>query len=118
PGADGLGCDGYRNAATPTLDALAARGVRFETAVAHTPLTAPSHATILTGLSPLGHGFRNNSGFVLAPTIRTAAQDFKQAGYRTGAVISGFPLDRRFGFDRGFETYDDHLPRGNDPQRN
>jgi choline-sulfatase len=115
--ADRVGCYGYRNAATPTLDALAARGVRFETAVAHTPLTGPSHASILTGLSPLGHGFRNNSGFVLAPAVRTAAQDFKQAGYRTGAVISGFPLDRRFGFDRGFDAYEDHLPRGNDPRR-
>jgi tetratricopeptide (TPR) repeat protein len=32
-------------------------------------------------------------------------------------VISGFPLDRRFGFDRGFDAYEDHLPRGNDPRR-
>src|SRR5262245_20017333 len=68
--ADRLGCYGYRNATTPTLDGLAARGVRFKTAVAHTPLTGPSHASILTGLSPLGHGFRNNSGFVLAPPTR------------------------------------------------
>ena len=42
-------------------------GVRFATAVAHAPLTGPSHASILTGRTPLGHGFRNNSGFVLAP---------------------------------------------------
>ena len=115
--ADRLGGYGHRMAATPTLDGLAARGARFATAVAHTPLTGPSHASILTGLSPLGHGFRNNSGFVLASSIKTAAEDFKQAGYRTGAVISGFPLDRRFGFDRGFDAYDDHLPRGNDPRR-
>jgi arylsulfatase A-like enzyme/Tfp pilus assembly protein PilF len=115
--ADRLGCYGYRNATTPTLDGLAARGVRFPTAVAHTPLTGPSHASILTGLSPLGHGFRNNSGFVLAPTIQTAAEDFKHAGYRTGAVVAGFPLDRRFGFDQGFDVYEDHLPRGNDPRR-
>ena len=108
---------GYANAATPTLDALARRGVRFTTAVAHAPLTGPSHASILTGLTPLGHGFRNNGGFILAPTIRTAAEDFRQAGYRTGAVISGFPLDRRFGFDRGFDDYEDHLPRGNDRRR-
>ena len=39
------------------------------------------------------------------------------AGYRTAAFVSGFPLDRRFGFDRGFDTYDDHLPRGNDRRR-
>src|SRR5207237_370685 len=65
----------------------------------------------------LGHGFRNNSGFTLSPQVRTAAEDFRQTGYRTAAFVSGFPLDRRFGFDRGFETYDDHLPRGNDRRR-
>jgi arylsulfatase A-like enzyme/Tfp pilus assembly protein PilF len=115
--ADRVGCYGYAPAVTPTLNALAARGVRFKTAVAHAPLTGPSHASILTGLTPLGHGFRNNGGFVLASTIETAAEDFKKAGYRTGAVVSGFPLDRRFGFNRGFDVYEDHLPRGNDPRR-
>jgi choline-sulfatase len=115
--ADHLGCYGAANAMTPTLDALAKRGVRFETALSHAPLTGPSHASILTGRTPPGHGFRNNGGYVLAPTLRTAAEDFKQAGYRTGAFVSAFPLDRRFGFDRGFDIYEDHLPRGNDRRR-
>jgi choline-sulfatase len=115
--ADHVGCYGYQDASTPALDALAERGVRFETAVAHAPLTGPSHASILTGQIPPGHGFRNNSGFTLSPRVRTAVEDFRQAGYRTAAFVSGFPLDRRFGFDRGFETYDDHLPRGNDRRR-
>jgi arylsulfatase A-like enzyme/tetratricopeptide (TPR) repeat protein len=115
--ADRVGCYGYRDAATPTIDALASRGVRFETAVVHAPLTGPSHASILTGRLPPGHGFRNNSGFTLSPQVKTAAEDFRQAGYRTAAFVSGFPLDRRFGFNRGFETYDDHLPRGSDRRR-
>jgi choline-sulfatase len=115
--ADHLGSYGDANAMTPTLDALAKRGVRFETALSHVPLTGPSHASILTGHTPPGHGFRNNGGYVLAPTLRTAAEDFKQAGYHTAAFVSGFPLDRRFGFDRGFEIYEDHLPRGNDKRR-
>jgi arylsulfatase A-like enzyme/tetratricopeptide (TPR) repeat protein len=115
--ADRVGCYGHAAAATPTLDGLAARGVRFETAVAHVPLTGPSHACLLTGLTPLGHGFRDNGGFVLAPGVKTAAEDFRAAGYRTAAFVSGFPLDRRFGFDRGFDTYDDHLPQGNDRRR-
>jgi choline-sulfatase len=115
--ADHLGCYGHAAAATPTLDALAARGVRFTTAVAHVPLTGPSHASILTGRTPLGHGFRDNGGYVLLPHAKTAAEDFREAGFRTAAFVSGFPLDRRFGFDRGFDIYDDHLPRGNDPRR-
>jgi arylsulfatase A-like enzyme/Flp pilus assembly protein TadD len=115
--ADHVGCYGSKNASTPTIDALARRGVRFETAVAHAPLTGPSHASILTGQLPLGHGFRNNSGFTLSPRVKTAAEDFRKSGYRTAGFVSGFPLDRRFGFDRGFDTYDDRLPKGNDRRR-
>ena len=115
--ADHVGSYGYQRASTPAIDGLAARGVRFATAVAHAPLTGPSHASILSGQTPLGHGFRNNSGYVMAPQVRMAAEDFRQAGYRTAAFVSGFPLDRRFGLDRGFETYDDRLPKGNDRRR-
>ena len=115
--ADHVGSYGHADASTPTMDALARRGVRFETSVVHAPLTGPSHASILTARTPLGHGFRNNSGYVLPPQIRTAAEDFRDAGYRTAAFVSAFPLDRRFGLNRGFETYDDRLPRGNDRRR-
>ncbi len=115
--ADHLGCYGHAGAATPTLDALAARGVRFATAIAHVPLTGPSHASILTGRTPPGHGFRDNGGYVIPAEAKTAAEDFRQAGYRTAAFVSGFPLDRRFGFDRGFDAFDDHLPKGSDPRR-
>ena len=115
--ADHVGCYGYKSASTPTIDALASRGVRFETAVVHAPLTGPSHASILTGLTPLGHGFRNNSGFSLTPQVKTITEDFRDAGYRTAAFVSAFPLDRRFGLNRGFETYDDRLPKGDDRRR-
>ena len=106
---DRLGSYGAAHNPTPVLDRLAARGTRFETAIAHTPLTAPSHASILTGLTPLRHGVRDNGSFVLAEAI-TLASTFRAAGYSTAAFVSGFPLDRRFGFSAGFQTYDDRLP--------
>jgi choline-sulfatase len=115
--ADHLGCYGDRNAATPVLDALAARGVRFPDAVAHVPLTLPSHATILTGVTPLRHGVRDNAGFVLGSTLRTLAEQFHAGGYETAAFVSGFPVHHRFGLARGFETYDDQFPHGDDPTR-
>ena len=108
---DRLGCYGDAHAATPVLDALAARGVRFVTAVAHVPLTAPSHASILTGLIPLRHGVRDNGAYVLPPDVPTLANRLTRAGYATAAFVSGFPLDHRFGFASGFETYDDRLAR-------
>ncbi len=115
--ADALGCYGNAAAGTPALDALAARGVRFETVVAPAPLTSPSHASILSGLTPLRHGVRDNGGYVLPEGVPSLPEAFRSAGYRTAGFVSGFPLARRFGFARGFETFDDRLPRGNDPRR-
>ena len=110
--ADRLGCYGARDATTPVLDALAGRGVRFETAVAAVPLTGPSHATILSGLTPVHHGVRDNGAYVLPDAVPTLAEAFRAAGYRTAGFVSGFPVDRRFGFARGFDHYDDRLPHG------
>jgi choline-sulfatase len=115
--ADHVGCYGDRGAATPVIDALAARGVRFAEAVVQIPLTLPSHASILTGVTPLVHGVRDNAGFTLGPSPRTIAEAFADAGYHTAAFVSGFPVHRRFGLSRGFAVYDDRFPRGADPSR-
>jgi arylsulfatase A-like enzyme/regulator of sirC expression with transglutaminase-like and TPR domain len=56
---------------------------------------------------PREHGIRDNQHFSLATGIETLAQRFKESGYRTGAVISGAPLRRAYGLDRGFDAYDD-----------
>lgn len=109
---DRVGAYGARRAATPALDALAARGARFETAIAHVALTAPSHASILTGLIPPRHGVRDNGAFVLPANLPSLSNQLGRAGYDTAAFVSGFPLDRRFGFSDGFAVYDDWLPRG------
>ena len=115
--ADRLGAYGYRDAATPTIDSLAARGVRFAQAIAPTPLTLPSHASLFTGVTPMRHGVRENVGFVVGSAPATLAERFQSAGYATSAFISGFPLHRRFGLMRGFDHYDDQLTRGGDRAR-
>jgi arylsulfatase A-like enzyme len=65
----------------------------------------------------LRHGIRDNGGFALPEGIPTLASLLHEAGYETAAIVSGFPLDRRFGLSRGFDTYDDRLPYGDDPRR-
>lgn len=104
--ADHLGCYGHSGGATPRLDALAARGVRFAHAYAPAPLTLPSHATILTGIYPPGHGVRANGEFRLSSDARTAAEILRERGYQTAAFVASFVLDARFGLDQGFELYD------------
>jgi len=115
--ADRLGCYGRTEAETPVIDGLAAHGVRFDHSVAHQPLTLPSHASILTGLTPLRHGVRDNAGFVLAAGTPTLAGWLTAAGYEAAAFVSGFPLHSRFGLAQGFRTYDDRFPRGSDTSR-
>lgn len=108
--ADRLGCTGRSRAMTPVIDRLAARGTLLPRVSAPTPVTLPSHATILTGSYPPGHGVRSNGVFTLAEDRHTLAEMLGAAGYRTGAFVSAFVLDRRFGLDQGFENYDDQMP--------
>ncbi len=107
--ADALGSYGNRTAATPWIDKLAAGGVRFDRAHAQNVVTLPSHANILAGRYPFAHGVRDNAGFRFPQTIETLATLLKARGYRTGAFVSAFPLDSRFGLGRGFDEYDDRL---------
>jgi arylsulfatase A-like enzyme/Flp pilus assembly protein TadD len=107
--ADHVGCYGADWASTPTLDALASRGLRFSTAISPAPLTLPSHATLLTALDPPEHGVRANGAFRLEEGVPTLAERFGDAGFSTAAFVSAFVLDRRFGLARGFAHYDDTL---------
>ena len=97
---------------TPSLDALAVRGARFERAMAVAPLTLPSHASILTGLLPPSHGVRHNAIHRLPRDVETLAERFRAAGYRTGAFIGAAVLDGAFGLDQGFDHYDEKMGKG------
>ncbi len=109
--ADTLGFAGHPEAVTPTLDRLAAEGRVFTNTHAHNVVTLPSHANILTGRYPYQHGIRDNTGFVLDAEIPTLATWLAEAGWATGAFVASYPLDSRFGLDRGFDIYDDEYPR-------
>ncbi|HEV7766446.1 MAG TPA: sulfatase-like hydrolase/transferase [Thermoanaerobaculia bacterium] len=108
--ADALGFRGNKRVKTPFLDSLAARGTVFTHAHAHNVVTLPSHTNILTGLYPWQHGVRDNAGFTLDAKHRTIAARLREAGFATGAFVSAFPLDSRYGLDRGFDVYDDSYP--------
>jgi arylsulfatase A-like enzyme/Flp pilus assembly protein TadD len=103
--ADHVGCYGYKQARTPTLDALAREGVLFRTAVAQVPLTLPSHCSIMTGTYPPLHGVRDNLGYNLGDDPPTLATLLKQKGYVTAAFVGAEVLDPRRGLNQGFDTY-------------
>ncbi|HEX8172297.1 MAG TPA: sulfatase-like hydrolase/transferase [Thermoanaerobaculia bacterium] len=104
---DHLPVYGYKNVETPNIDALRGDGILYEHAYAHTPLTGPSHSSILTGLLPADHGVRDNLGFVLSAAAKPVAETLRGHGYATGAAVSAFVLRREIGLNRGFDYYDD-----------
>ena len=108
--ADALSCYGnppvqvYDAAAgtprTPVLDALAARGLRFQRFYAQSPSTLASHATMFTGRGPHGTDVVRN-GFPLRTSLTTLAERLQQAGYATRAVIGAAALEQGRGIGRG-----------------
>ena len=108
--ADRIGAYGYAGARTPVLDALARGGTRFDRAYAPAPITLTSHASLMSGRYPPGHGARHN-GLRVKADVPLLAELFQRAGFKTGAFVGAFPLDRRFGLERGFQAYGDRMPR-------
>jgi arylsulfatase A-like enzyme len=113
--ADFLGAYGYAGGTSPHLDALAARSVVFDRAVAASALTAPSHASIMTSRYVREHSIGYLNGGTRLVGRPTLASVFRDAGYDTAAFISNSIIRSRVGLDAGFDLYDDALP---DSERN
>lgn len=115
--ADHCSLYGYARKTTPRIEGFAKAGVVFEHAYAPMATTAPSHSTMFTGLLPRRHGVLKN-GLILGANHDTLAEKLQRAGYRTGAVVSSFVVNHRFGLDQGFSSYDDSFPEGGSTSRN
>ena len=89
-----LGCYGHPVARTPAIDGLSRPGLRFRHAVAPSPITLTSHATILTGLYPPSHGARYNGTFRLQEQYLTLAEVLRSHG-SSGVWIEHANGDRR-----------------------
>ncbi len=107
--ADYLSCYGYERKTTPNIDAIAKESILFENAVSPIPQTLPAHCSIFSGTIPPVHGVRDNSGYRFDDSNIALAEILKEAGFRTGAIVSSFVLDSQFGLDQGFDSYNDEL---------
>jgi choline-sulfatase len=101
---DHLGCYGYHRATSPNIDAIAARGVRFDGVYASDVPCLPSRTALVTGTLGIRNGVSNHAGAAADLASRGAARDFfnpwvatslpatlLRAGLHT-ASISSFPL--------------------------
>jgi len=105
-GAEHVGFLGYDRDTTPRLDELAERGLTCRTCIAQSSHTRESMPSLFYSAYPFQLG---DVGPVPddRPTITAELAD---AGYATAGFHSNPYLSRAYGFDRGFDAFDDGLP--------
>jgi arylsulfatase A-like enzyme len=101
-----LGVYGYNRDTSPNLDTLAAEGLLLSNYVSNSSWTRPSFTTLITGLPKREHGIEWN-GNDLDRKIVTLAERFRKAGYRTAGIVGNQLVQSIWGFDQGFQTYED-----------
>jgi arylsulfatase A-like enzyme len=109
---DALGCFGGRDAHTPAIDALAARGVAFSAVTSPVSFTLPAHASMLSGQHPLEHGVVAPSRAIDPERTPLLADRFAAAGWQTAAFTGGALVHPDFGFAHGFQSYEFGDPAG------
>ncbi|MEX2048859.1 MAG: sulfatase [Gemmatimonadota bacterium] len=98
---------GHERPTTPNIDAFATRGVTFDLAIAPSPWTLPSHASLFTGRLP--HELSAAWRVPLDDTWPTLAEAMAADGYRTWAVVANlFNANSEMGLGRGFDRYVDY----------
>ena len=110
--ADHLGSYGCPLPIGQHMDRLAEGGTVFENLMSCAPLTAASHASLMTGTYQTRHGILGNGGRIPEKLV-PLAQACREANYKTAAFISSPVLRSKSlaGIDRGFDIYDQELPK-------
>jgi arylsulfatase len=111
--ADHCGYMGYGRDTTPTLDRLAGDGLVFENAVASGVPTIASMTSVMTGRHSLaspevGRTDEQREQVTSRPKL---AEVLSREGYSTGAMSPNPPASSYFGFDEGFDWFEDFLDR-------
>lgn len=104
--ADHLGCYGYSRNTSPNIDKFTKEAVLFKNCYTTASWTKPAIASMLTSLYPSIHGVTTLAGG-LSVAIPTIADILRDNGYITYGYISNDFLKSDFGFNRGFDFFDD-----------
>ncbi len=108
--ADRLSAYGYARPTSPTLEDLAASGVRFARVEAQSSWTKCSMASLWTGLFPHRTGVVRFQ-HALPEGARLPAEIFREAGYITAGIFRNGWVGSNFGFSQGFDLYLTPAPR-------
>ena len=90
----------------PALDAFARGATAFSDASSSSSWTAPSIATLLTGLLPENTGVRGAfTAGTLVGAVTTIAETLREHGFSTAASTAGGWISPHLGFGQGFESF-------------
>lgn len=113
--ADHMGMYGYPRDTTPNLGKLAATGVTFDRAICQWPKTGSSFAAMFTGLYPHTTGLTHKAALRIPDPYLTLPEFFKENGYSTFGVVSNAVLAARFGWNNGFDDFQETWGGGDFP---
>lgn len=105
--ADKLGCYGYPLETSPALDKLAANGARFKRVISQCSWTRPSMGSVLTSRFPRTLGLYVERDQMINAAIDTLPKMLKRQGYATFGATANPNMNSLFGFDQGFDVYND-----------
>jgi len=105
--ADHLSCYGYHRETSPVLDEFAEESIRFTNAYSASSHTREAVPALLTGEYP---DVAINDNYRLA--TETIASHLSEVGFATGGFHSNPFVSRAYGFDQGFDEFDDDLHFG------
>jgi arylsulfatase A-like enzyme len=111
--ADHLACYGYHRETSPSIDALAARGIRFQSCFSQAPWTIPSFTTVMSGIYPEAHrvvsspwNIPNANTIVFNDNVPVLAELLQASGYQTIAFDNLHQMaSHPKWFVRGFDHY-------------
>ncbi|TQQ83367.1 arylsulfatase [Halonotius terrestris] len=107
--ADHLSAYSYHRETSPVLSEFADKGISFTSAYSASSHTREAVPSLLTGCPPAN---AVDSNYCLAPNTDTLATRLSDKGFTTAAFHSNPFLSRAYGFDRGFDTFDDDFYLG------
>ena len=99
-----LSAYGNPHGLTPSIDELAATGVRFTRAFSNNTWTLSSTASLFTGQLQEHHGAVTNH-HRLGEKSETTAEFFRRAGWKTAAFVQMAYASEQFGFGQGFDSF-------------
>ncbi|MBA7465098.1 2,3-bisphosphoglycerate-independent phosphoglycerate mutase [subsurface metagenome] len=109
--ADHLSCYGYHRNTSPNIDRLASQGILFKNGFSQATWTLASHTSIFLSQYVWRHNVNSSHTKKRLPDpCTTLAEILKNENYATAAFTGGGIMSSKYGFNQGFEIYDDGPP--------